>query len=48
MPISADALAKVDSRLKIDECLRQLHVVTPEGEILVGWDAVASLARCSL
>jgi len=42
--ISPEALAKVDSRLRLDECLRQLHVVTPEGEILVGWDAVASLA----
>jgi len=45
LPICAEALAIVDSRLRIDECLRQLHVVTPEGEILVGWDAVACLAR---
>jgi predicted DCC family thiol-disulfide oxidoreductase YuxK len=44
LPISAEVLASVDSRLRMDECLRQLHVVTPEGEILVGWDAVASLA----
>ena len=35
----------VDSRLQMDECLRQLHVVTPEGGIFVGWDAVACLAR---
>jgi glyoxylase-like metal-dependent hydrolase (beta-lactamase superfamily II) len=35
----------VDSRLRIDECLRQLHVIAPDGEILVGWDAVAALAR---
>ena len=45
LAISPEALSKVDSRLQIDECLRQLHVVTPEGEILVGWDAVAWLAR---
>jgi glyoxylase-like metal-dependent hydrolase (beta-lactamase superfamily II)/predicted DCC family thiol-disulfide oxidoreductase YuxK len=45
LPISAEALPTVDSRLRMDECLRQLHVVTPQGEILVGWDAVASLAR---
>jgi hydroxyacylglutathione hydrolase len=45
MPISAEVLAAVDSRLQIDECLRQLHVVTPEREIYVGWDAVACLAR---
>ena len=38
-------LSEVDSRLRIDDCLRQLHVVTPEKEILVGWDAVARLAR---
>ena len=44
LAISAEVLATVDSRLNVDECLRQLHVVTPEGEILVGWDAVACLA----
>ena len=45
LPISAEILLAVDSRLKMDECLRQLHVVTPEDEILVGWDAVSCLAR---
>ncbi len=45
LAISPEVLSKVDSRLRLDECLRQLHVVTPEGAILVGWDAVASLAR---
>jgi predicted DCC family thiol-disulfide oxidoreductase YuxK len=45
LPISAEVLAAVDSRLLMDECLRQLHVVTPAGGILVGWDAVACLAR---
>jgi hydroxyacylglutathione hydrolase len=45
LPISAEALLTVDSRLRMDECLRQLHVVTPEGEIHVGWDAVTCLAR---
>jgi ribonuclease/clavin/mitogillin len=45
LPISAEALASVDSRLRIEDCLRQLHVVTPDGEIRVGWDAVATLAR---
>jgi hydroxyacylglutathione hydrolase len=43
--ISPEVLSTVDSRLRLDECLRQLHVVTRDGEILVGWDAVASLAR---
>jgi glyoxylase-like metal-dependent hydrolase (beta-lactamase superfamily II)/predicted DCC family thiol-disulfide oxidoreductase YuxK len=45
LPISAEVLSALDSRLRLDKCLRQLHVVTPEGEILVGWDAVARLAR---
>src|SRR6202047_2099241 len=45
LPISKEVLAAVDSRLQMDECLRQLHVVTPEGEIHVGSDAVACLAR---
>jgi predicted DCC family thiol-disulfide oxidoreductase YuxK len=45
LPISGEVLSAVDSRLQMDECLRQLHVVTPEGEIRVGWDAVACLAR---
>jgi ribonuclease/clavin/mitogillin len=45
LPISAEVLSAVDSRLQMDECLRQLHVVTPKGEIFVGWDAVATLAR---
>ena len=45
MAIRPGTLSKVDSRLRLDECLRQLHIVTPDGEILIGWDAVASLAR---
>jgi glyoxylase-like metal-dependent hydrolase (beta-lactamase superfamily II)/predicted DCC family thiol-disulfide oxidoreductase YuxK len=45
LPISAEVLSAVDSRLRLDECLRQLHVVTPESEILLAWDAVATLAR---
>jgi predicted DCC family thiol-disulfide oxidoreductase YuxK len=45
LPISAEVLSAVDSRLNLDDCLRQLHVVTPKGEIYVGWDAVTCLAR---
>lgn len=45
LAISPELLSTIDSRLRLDECLRQLHVVTPEGEILVGWDAVSALAR---
>ena len=45
IPISVEVLPTIDSRLNIEECLRQLHVVTPAGEIYVGWDAVTCLAR---
>jgi len=45
LPISTEALAAIDSRLNLEECLQQLHVVTREGAIVVGWDAVACLAR---
>ncbi|MFZ3210640.1 MAG: DUF393 domain-containing protein [Terriglobales bacterium] len=45
LPISAEVLSAVDARLGMDDCLRQLHVVTPEGETQVGWDAVTCLAR---
>ncbi|PYV66135.1 MAG: hypothetical protein DMG97_30220 [Acidobacteria bacterium] len=45
LPISTEMLSTVDSRLRMDDCLQQLHVVTSDGEIHVGWDAVACLAR---
>jgi glyoxylase-like metal-dependent hydrolase (beta-lactamase superfamily II)/predicted DCC family thiol-disulfide oxidoreductase YuxK len=45
LPISTEALSACDSRLRIDDCLQQLHVVTPGGEIHAGWDAVTCLAR---
>ena len=45
LAISPEVLSTVDSRLRLEECLRQLHILTPDGEIIVGWDAVASLAR---
>ena len=34
LPISAEALLPVDSRLRMEDCLRQLHVVTPEVKFL--------------
>lgn len=43
--INVEVLPAIDSRLNIDDCLRQLHVVTLTGEIYVGWDAVTCLAR---
>jgi glyoxylase-like metal-dependent hydrolase (beta-lactamase superfamily II)/predicted DCC family thiol-disulfide oxidoreductase YuxK len=44
LPIGAEVLVSVDSRLKLDDCLRQLHVIAPGGENHIGWDAVACLA----
>jgi glyoxylase-like metal-dependent hydrolase (beta-lactamase superfamily II)/predicted DCC family thiol-disulfide oxidoreductase YuxK len=45
LAISPELLATADSRLMLEECLRQLHVVTPNSNILVGWDAVSALAQ---
>ena len=44
-PLSPEALAALGSRLSMEDCLRQLHLVTPAGRVYVGWDAVACLAR---
>ena len=45
VPISAEAIATLDTRLTLEACLQQLHVLPPGRELLVGWDAVACLAR---
>jgi glyoxylase-like metal-dependent hydrolase (beta-lactamase superfamily II)/predicted DCC family thiol-disulfide oxidoreductase YuxK len=45
LPISSETRFATDGRLKIGDCLRELHVITPEGKIDIGWDAVAGLAR---
>lgn len=45
LPIDDRVSAHVDSRLQLESCLRELHVVTPAGDIYVGWEAVACLAR---
>ncbi len=45
VPLSAEALAALDAPLRMEECLRQLHVVAHGGRVYVGWDAVACLAR---
>ena len=43
--ISAEAIAALDPRLKLEECLHELHILDPSGNIYVGWEAVARLAR---
>ena len=45
LPIDPDTLPTVHPDLQLDDCLRELHVVTPAGQIYRGWDAVAALAR---
>jgi len=45
LPISAEALSSVDARLEINDCLRELHVLGPRGDVYRGWDAITCLAR---
>ena len=45
VPVSAEVLSGIQLPLNLDDCLRQLHVVTPEHKVYVGWDAVARIAR---
>jgi len=45
VPLSAEALATLDAGLRIEDCLRQLNIVAPDGRVYVGWDAVTCLAR---
>src|SRR5215510_9257338 len=44
-PIDPETLSRVHKDLEVDACLRELHVVRPDGWIVAGWDAVATLAR---
>jgi glyoxylase-like metal-dependent hydrolase (beta-lactamase superfamily II)/predicted DCC family thiol-disulfide oxidoreductase YuxK len=44
VPIPAD-VSGIDPRLDLEACLRQLHVLSPKGDIYIGWGAVAYLAR---
>lgn len=45
LPLQPDHLASLHPDLRMEECLAELHIVTPKGEIFKGWDAVARLAR---
>lgn len=45
IPILPELLPGIHLSLELDACLRELHVVTPEGVIRRGWNAVAELAR---
>ena len=45
LPIDPESLPGIHPGLDIDACLRELHVITPEGTVRCGWDGVAELAR---
>jgi len=45
VPLETAHLQKLHPDLKLEECLRELHVVEPGGVIRKGWDGVARLAR---
>jgi glyoxylase-like metal-dependent hydrolase (beta-lactamase superfamily II)/predicted DCC family thiol-disulfide oxidoreductase YuxK len=45
VPIDPESLPRIHRDLDIDACLRELHVITPEGRVHCGWDGVAHLAR---
>lgn len=45
LPIDPETLPQIHPSLTLDNCLRELHVVTPDGKVYKGWDAVALLAR---
>jgi glyoxylase-like metal-dependent hydrolase (beta-lactamase superfamily II)/predicted DCC family thiol-disulfide oxidoreductase YuxK len=43
--IDPESLARIHPALDLDACLRELHVITPQGTVRCGWDGVAELAR---
>jgi hydroxyacylglutathione hydrolase len=45
VPIDPETLAQVHPDLRLDDCLRELHVIVPSGAVYRGWDGVAVLAR---
>jgi glyoxylase-like metal-dependent hydrolase (beta-lactamase superfamily II)/predicted DCC family thiol-disulfide oxidoreductase YuxK len=50
LPIDPQVLSRINSiqthpGLELEDCLRELHVITPGGAVRRGWDAVAELAR---
>ncbi len=45
LPIDPAVLHDLHPHLFLDACLREIHVVTPDGNLRIGWDGVAVLAR---
>ncbi|MBI2877727.1 MAG: DUF393 domain-containing protein [Candidatus Tectomicrobia bacterium] len=45
LPIDPSRLKNLPRSLDLEACLRELHVLTPAGDLYTGWDGVALLAR---
>jgi glyoxylase-like metal-dependent hydrolase (beta-lactamase superfamily II)/predicted DCC family thiol-disulfide oxidoreductase YuxK len=45
LPIEPGRLAELHPGLNLVACLRELHVILPDGSLAAGWDGVAALAR---
>ena len=45
VPITPGVLDHLGPRLSLDACLREIHVLSADGRVWVGWDGVAVLAR---
>jgi glyoxylase-like metal-dependent hydrolase (beta-lactamase superfamily II)/predicted DCC family thiol-disulfide oxidoreductase YuxK len=45
LPIVPEIISRLHPDLELEACLRELHVVTPQGAVCRGWAAVATLAR---
>jgi predicted DCC family thiol-disulfide oxidoreductase YuxK len=45
VPLGAAESGAVGLPADMDACRREIHIVTPDGRVLRGWDAVATVAR---
>lgn len=45
IPLEAAELDALCADLSLEQCLRELHVISPDRSVYRGWDAVARLAR---
>lgn len=45
VPIEQATLSTLHPSLTLEECLREIHILTPDERILVGWEGIAHLAR---
>lgn len=43
VPVQSTDLASVHPDLRVEECLRTLHAVTDDGQVLTSWDAVKAM-----